>query len=71
MQSKFGDAVGGLDNSRHEIADFTVPAAQSLMLFNGEITVGNINAMTQGFRNNNQHRTEFYNQSCSKIQRNY
>ena len=71
MQSWFGDAVGGLDNSRHEIADFTVPAAQSLMVFDEWTTVGNINTMTQGFKNNNQNRTEFYNQSCSKIQRNY
>lgn len=72
IQNRFGDAIAELDNSRHEVADVTVPAAQSLIIFNKWTTAGNIDRMTQEFsRNNNQSRTTFYNQSCDKIQRKY
>lgn len=71
MTNRFGDVVAGLDSSWHQSVETVVPATQSLMLFDGKTTVGNLNGLTQSFRNNKQNRTAFYNKSCNKIQRKY
>ena len=63
MKNRFGNAISGIGNSGSEASENTVPAMQSMMIFNSETTSGNIQQMTQTFKDDNKNRKAFYNQS--------
>jgi hypothetical protein len=67
MKNRFGNAISGIGNSGSEASENTVPAMQSMMIFNSETTSRNIQQMTQTFKDDNKNRKAFYNQSCDKI----
>ena len=71
LKNKFGNAVWWLSASWSEAAETTVPAMQSMMIFNSWATAGDVQQMTQTFINDksNNNRRNFYQQSCDKIQR--
>ena len=71
MKNRFGNAISGIGNSGSEASENTVPAMQSMMIFNSETTSRNIQQMTQTFKDDNKNRKAFYNQSCSKIKSEY
>jgi len=69
LKNKFGNAVWWLSSSWSEVAETTVPAMQSMMIFNSWATAGDVQQMTRTFRTNNNNRRNFYQQSCDKIQK--
>ena len=71
LKNKFGNAVWWLWTSWSECAETTVPAMQSMMVFNSWATAGNVHQMTQTFREDNSNRENFYRQSCNKIHQEY
>ena len=71
LKDKFGNAIWWLSSSWSESAEITVPAMQSMMIFNSWATAGEVQQMTQTFRRSNRNRRTFYNQSCDKIRNEY
>ena len=71
IKNKYGNAVWWLSSSWSETSKATVPAVQSTMVFNSGATAGDAQKMTQSFKADNRNRTTFYQQSCTKIQREY
>ena len=71
IKNKYGNALWWLSSSWSETAKATVPAVQAAMVFNSEATAGDAQRMTQSFKADNRNRTTFYQQSCTKIQREY
>ena len=69
LKNKFGNAVWWLSASWSEAAETTVPAMQSMMIFNSWATAGDVQQMTRTFKTNNNNRRNFYQQSCDKIQK--
>ena len=69
LKNKFGNAVWWLSTSWYEAAEDTVPAMQSMMIFNSWATAGDVQQMTRTFRADKKNRNNFYQQSCDKIQR--
>ena len=63
LKNKFGNAVWWISTSWYEAAGDTVPAIQSMMIFNSWTTAGNIQQMTRTFRSDNRNRRNFYQQS--------
>ena len=71
LKNKFGNAVWWLWVSWSECAETTVPAMQSMMIFNSWTTAGNVHKMTQSFIEDNRNWENFYKQSCDKIYQEY
>lgn len=71
IKNKYGDAVGWLSSSGSETGNATASAIQSTMVFNSGATAGDAQRMTQTFKDDNRNRTNFYQQSCTKIQKEY
>ena len=71
MKDRFGNAISGIGSSDSEVAETTVPAMQSMMIFNSWATAGEVWQMTRTFKADNRNRKAFYNQSCSKIKNEY
>ncbi len=69
LKNKFGNAIWWLSASWSEAAETTVPAMQSMMIFNSWATAGDVQQMTRTFRTDNNNRKNFYQQSCDKMQR--
>ncbi len=71
LKNKFGNAIWWLWTSWSECAETTVPAMQSMMVFNSWATAGNVHQMTQAFKEDNENWRNFYRQSCNKIRQEY
>ncbi len=71
LGEKFGNTISWLGGSNSPSSERVVPAMQSMMVFNQWTTVSDIQTMTQSFRDNNQNRRNFYQQTCDKFQNEY
>ncbi len=86
LKNKFGNVVWWLGSSEAAeitwwstgasweiVSESVVPAMYSMMIFNSSTKVSDINTMTQTFINDksNNNRKAFYEQSCSKLEKDY
>ena len=83
LKNKFGNVVWWLGSSESTeitwwttwtsweiVSESVVPAMYSMMIFNSSTKVSDISTMTQSF-SDNANRKAFYEQSCSKLEKDY